>query len=456
MAFMFLALHGPSVSAELRRISQNGDFSHISPYFQNIGSILQHKVPELNTIAIIGFIIISSFLVSRIFKKRGIPQIVGFISAGLVLGPSFLNIVPPELSKELVFISQITLGLIGFDIGSHLKAKELKDMGKVIVSTLLSESFTTFAVVFAGLFIVTRDLNLALIFGAIAMATAPAATVDVIAEYDAKGPLTTSLMAVIGLDDALALVTFYLTAGIVESNLKNANSISLLELLAFPLYEIFGSIILGVLLSLILDVFLSKTKREHDAMALSLGFILFTVGVSLMLHLSLILSTMAMGLILINRSPEHGYKIRYTIEQAGPVVYVLFFTLIGSKFDIRVLPHIGVLGILYIVLRSFGKYSGATMGATLGGADPLVSKNIGLGLLTQAGVAAGLALEAYNRFITLGPIGESLAFKVLNVITASIFVFEIIGPISCKIALSRAKEIGKAKGTLDDWNTEGD
>jgi NhaP-type Na+/H+ or K+/H+ antiporter len=382
-----------------------GGFFSLSAISANLSNIvsLELGLPELNTITIIGFIIIFSFLGSRLFKRIGVPQIVGFISAGLVLGPSFLNLVPATLSKELVFISQIALGLIGFDIGSHLKAEELKEMGRSIVSILFSESFSTFTFVSIGLYVFTRDHNMALLFGAIATATAHAATVDVIAEYDAKGPLTTSLLAVIGLDDALALIMFYLSAGIVESNLKNAGSISLFELLAFPVYEIFGSIVLGVLLSLVLDMLLSRVTREHDAMALSLGFILFTVGMSLMLHLSLILSTMAMGLVLVNRRPEHGYKIRYTIEQAGPVVYVLFFTLIGAKFDIAVLPYIGVMGILYIVLRSLGKYFGASFGGNLGGADPLVCRNIGLGLLTQAGVAAGLALEAYNRFIFLGP-----------------------------------------------------
>ncbi len=456
---MIFSLYGFSASAGLAQLyntivdSSNNPFK--IPIIQNINLNQEFISLEANTITIIGFIIVFSFLGSRLFKRIGVPQIVGYISVGLLFGPSFLNIVPPALSKELVFISQIALGLIGFDIGSHLKVEELKDMGKVILSILFSESFSTFVLVTTGLFIFTRDLNLALIFGAISTATAPAATVDVIAEYDAKGPLTTSLLAVIGLDDALALVMFYLTAGIVESNLKNSSSISVFELLAFPIYEIIGSIILGVILSLFLDTLLLRIKREHDAMALSLGFILLTVGASLMLHLSLILSTMAMGLILVNRSPEHGYKIRYTIEQAGPVVYVLFFTLIGAKFDMAVLPHIGVLGILYIILRSLGKYLGASVGANLGGADPLVCNNIGLGILTQAGVAAGLALEAYNRFISLGPKGESLAFSVLNVITASIFVFEIIGPVSCKIAVSRAGEVGKATGTLDDWDTEG-
>ncbi len=409
----------------------------------------------MNTIAIIGFLVIASFLGSRIVKRIGVPQIVGYILLGLMLGPSFINLIPPKLSSELVFISQIALGLIGFDIGSHLKVEDIRDKGKIIVSTLFSEFLFTFIFVAGGVYLFTGEYSFALILGAIATATAPAATVDVLAECDAKGPLTTCLLAVIGLDDALALVMFYLAAGIVESSFSSVANISILQIIAFPVYEIVGSIVLGVVLSLILDTLLLKIRREHDAMALSLGFVMFTVGVSLMLHLSLILSTMAMGIVLVNRSPEHGYRIRYTIEQAGPVIYVLFFTLIGAKFDISVLPYIGGLGIMYIVFRSLGKYLGASFGAFMGGAEPALYQNIGLGLLTQAGVAAGLALEAYNRFVLLGSAGEVLANTVLNVVTASIFVFEIIGPILCKVAVSRAGEDGKARGTIDDWASEG-
>lgn len=452
---MFLTYNDPSVS--LGKKSFSSIYSNL-PFFHSrlkeLGIEPFFDVSNLNTITIIGLLVITSFLGSRLVKRIGVPQIVGYIILGLVMGPSFINLVPSKLSDELVFISQIALGLIGFDIGSHLKAEDLRDKGKLITSILLSESLATFILVSGGFYLFTRDYALALLFGAISTATAPAATVDVLAECDAQGPLTTCLLAVIGLDDAAALVIYYLSAGFVESMYMNAANICILRIVAFPVYEILGSIVLGVVLSLILDALLQRIRGEHDAMALSIGFVLFTVGLSLTLHLSLILSTMAMGMVLVNRSPEHGYKIRYTIEQTGPVIYVLFFTLIGAKFNISVLPHIGALGILYIVLRSAGKYFGATFGAYMSKSDPEIYLNIGLGLLTQAGVAAGLALDAYNRFIVLGSAGEALANTVLNVITASIFVFEIIGPISCKLAVSRAGEEGKAKGTIDDWASE--
>ena len=407
-----------------------------------------------NILTLIGLIIVIAFIGSKFFKKLGIPQIVGFIITGVVFGPSFLNIVPLDLSSELLFISEIALGLIGFDIGSHLKLGEIRKIGRSILTILFFEAFGAFALVSAGVYLFTRNLNTALMFGAISTATAPAATVDVLAEYDAKGPLTTSLLAVIGLDDALALLLFSLSSGFVESRLLNRVSTSISDILLVPVFEIGGSLILGIMMSLILDYLLLKVKGQHDGMAISIGFVFLSVGLSVTLGMSLILTSMAIGFILINRSPEHGYRIRYTIEQAGPVLYVLFFALIGARFQLSLLPSMGLLGIIYVSLRTVGKYLGARTGGELGGAEPKVSQNLGLGLLSQAGVAVGLAINTGTRFLSYGPAGEALGYLIINVITASTFVVQIIGPICVKLAITRAGEIGKGLGTIDEWATE--
>lgn len=414
---------------------------------------LDHVFTE-NTLTLIGLIIVIAFIGSKLFNQLGIPQIVGFIITGVVFGPSFLNIVPVELSSELLFISEIALGLIGFDIGSHLKLSEIRKIGKSILTILLFEAFGAFILVATGVYLLTRDLNTALMFGAISTATAPAATVDVLAEYDAKGPLTTSLLAVIGLDDALALLLFSLSSGFVENRLSNTVSASIFDILLVPFVEIGGSILLGIVMSLTLDYLLHKIKGQHDGMAISIGFVFLGVGLSVTLGMSLILTTMAIGFILINRSPEHGYRIRYTIEQAGPVLYVLFFALIGARFQLSLLPSMGLLGLVYVSLRTLGKYFGSRIGGELGGAEPKVCQNLGLGLLSQAGVAVGLAINTGTRFLSYGPAGEALGYLIINVITASTFVVQIIGPICVKLAITRAGEIGKGRGTIDDWATE--
>ncbi len=411
-----------------------------------------HYVP--NTLTVIGLLIAASFLGSKLFQRAGIPQVVGFIVMGVLLGTSFLNVVPLALTEELTFISEIALGLIGFDIGSHLRLSDLRRLGRSIALILLFEAVGTFLLVAAGVYAITGTLHVALIFGALASATAPAATVDVLAEYNAKGPLTTSLLAVVGLDDALALMLFSVAAALAETLLVGGGTPSLLHMAVLPLAEIGGSVLLGLAMGWTLDFIMRRMGRRHDVMAISVGFVFLCVGLSNSLGFSLILTTMVLGMVVVNRCPPHGLLIRFTIEQAGPVIYVLFFTLVGARFQISLLPTMGLLGIAYVVLRSTGKFVGAWVGGRLGGAEPAVRDNLGLGLLSQAGVAIGLALVSAQRFGRLGEEGQALGSLIINVITATTFVVQVIGPIFVKMAIRRAGEIGQAVAKDDAWVSE--
>jgi Kef-type K+ transport system membrane component KefB len=418
-----------------------------------------HRVLDLgyepNILAIIGLIIAVSFLGSKLFQRIGIPQVVGFIVIGVVLGTSFLNVIPLDLAEELTFISEIALGLIGFDIGSHLLFSDLRRLGRSIVYILFFEAVGTFALVTVGIYIITGSWHTALIFGALSSATAPAATVDVLAEYDAKGPLTTSLLAVVGMDDALALILYSVAAALAESLLTQSGPPSLFQIAELPLIEIGGSLMLGMGMGLLLDQIMCRMKRQHDAMAISISFVFLCVGISQVFGFSLILTTMMLGVTVVNRCPDHGRHIRFTIEQAGPVVYVLFFTLVGARFQISLLPAMGLLGLAYVLLRSSGKFVGAWVGGTLGRAEPVVRNNLGLGLLSQAGVAIGLALASASRFSAYGQEGQALGSLIINVITATTFVVQIAGPICVKLAITRAGEVGRATLEHDAWASEG-
>jgi Kef-type K+ transport system membrane component KefB len=409
-----------------------------------------------NVLSTIGLLLIISYLGSKLFQRFGIPQVVGFIVLGVLHGPSFLNVIPLSLSDEFLFISEIALGLIGFDMGSHLNLSKIRRLGRSIIFILIFEAFGAFFLVGAGVFAITRSLHTALIFGALASATAPAATVDVLAEYDAKGPLTTTLIAVVGLDDALSLVLYSIASAFAVAIISGGETPTILELLELPLVEIGGSLLTGFLLGHVLDQILRRLKGHHDAMAISIGFVLLAAGFSIALDFSLILTTMIIGMVVVNSSPEHGRRIRYTIEQAGPVIYVLFFTLVGARFQINMIPTMGLLGLSYVLLRSTGKYFGSWLGGTLGGAEPAVRENLGFGLLSQAGVAIGLALASASRFSKLGDEGAALGSLVINVITATTFLVQIIGPIFVKFAINRADEIGKARNDPDEiWASEG-
>jgi Kef-type K+ transport system membrane component KefB len=404
---------------------------------------------------IIGLIIAVVFLGSKVFQRLGIPQVVGYIVTGVILGSSFLNIVPLELTRELTFISEIALGLIGFDMGSHLRFSELRRLGRSIISILLFEALGTFALVTAGIYAITHSWHTALIFGALSAATAPAATVDVLAEYDAKGPLTTSLLAVVGLDDALALLLYSIAATLAETALAGGDAPTLIQIVEMPLVEIGGAILLGVAAGWLLDMIIGRMRWQHDAMAISIAFVFLCVGLSEALGFSLILTTMIMGTVVVNRRPEHARYIRHTIEQAGPVIYVLFFALVGARFQIKLLPAMGLMGVAYVVLRTTGKFVGAWLGGTVGGAESAVKNNLGLGLLSQAGVAIGLALASADRFGAYGQEGQRLGDLVINVITATTFIVQIFGPICVKLAIRRAGEMGQAVAEDDAWASEG-
>jgi Kef-type K+ transport system membrane component KefB len=419
-------------------------------WLQNFGI---HYTP--NILILIGAILAIAFLGSKIFQRFGIPQVVGFIVTGVVLGSSFLNLVPLDLVEDLTIISQMALALIGFDMGSHLLLGELRRLGRSITAILLFEAFGTFLLVSAGVFALTQSLHTALIFGALASATAPAATVDVLAEYDAAGPMTTTLLAVVGLDDAVSLLLYSGVAAFAESLLAGEGIPSLAELIELPLVEIGGALLLGVLLGILLDFILHRLKKTHDAMAISIGFVLLAAGLSEALGFSLILTNMVLGTVVVNRYPEHARHIRYTIEQAGPVIYVLFFALVGARFQISYLPAMGLVGIAYVFLRSFGKYTGAWLGGKVGGAIPAVRDNLGFGLLSQAGVAMGLAIASDSRFSRLGDAGVALGTMIVNVICATTFVVQIIGPIFVKVAIRRAGEEGKARLGPQVWASEG-
>ncbi|HEC22039.1 MAG TPA: hypothetical protein ENI95_03870, partial [Chloroflexi bacterium] len=256
-----------------------------------------HLPFELDTLALVGITIIVAFAVGQLFRRIGIPQVVGFIIAGALLGPSFLHLIPEELNSSLLFISEIALGLIGFEMGGHLRFSELRKMGRSILLIVLLEAFGAFALVGGGMYLLTNSLHTALIFGALASATAPAATVDVLAEYQADGPLTITLLAVIGLDDAISLLLFSVAAAVAESLLSQSGPVSVAEMVKLPFFEIGGSLVVGLAFGLLLSEMMKRfhlLAREHDAMVIPVGLVFVCAGLSRVLDLSPILTTMTL------------------------------------------------------------------------------------------------------------------------------------------------------------------
>jgi Kef-type K+ transport system membrane component KefB len=400
---------------------------------------------NFDILSIIGLVIILAYLGSRGLGQLGVPQVVGYILVGVLLGSSFLNIVPLALVSELDFISEIALGLIGFEMGSQLHLSELRRMGRTILLILLGNAFGAFLLVAGGVYWLTGSDYTAIIFGALAAATAPAATVDVLSEYRAKGPLTTTLLAVVGLDDVLALLMFSIASAIAAVMLSGSGEIALTQMVELPLREIGGALGIGVGLGIALQWMLEWLKRrEHALCAFIVGTVLLTAGVANSIDASLILATMTAGIVIANFKQDNSQYARCVVERVGPLIYILFFVLVGARLQITLLPQMGLLGAIYMLFRATGKFSGAWLGGWLGRAEPKVRDNLGFGLLSQAGVAVGLALSIAGRFDAYGETGAQLGYTVINVITATTFVVQIAGPVLVKLAIVRAGEIGKA------------
>jgi len=403
---------------------------------------------------ILGFIILTGFYLGRNMRFIKLPSIIGYMLLGVVLGSSLLNILSDELLDNLDFISSIALGFVAFSIGLELKLSHLKRLGKGIIYIIFLESFGAFILVFISLQLLTGDTPLSLLFAAIAPASAPAGTVAVIREYKAKGVLTKALYAVVGFDDGLGIVIFGFASAFAQSILSkeagNQDPGMMITLLQ-PLKEIGLSILCGGVLAFLSSIFIRRLKVSSDVFVVIFGIIFLSCGICELLHLSEILTIMVIGMILVNMQSDNLVnKIQNELGQAMPLLFILFFTLAGANLHISAIPALGLIGILYIFARSTGLILGSKLGAVLGKAPSIITKYIGLGILSQAGVAIGLSLLVKQNYSGLGALvdpahgythGDIIGITVITTITATSIIFEIVGPILTRIALTKAKEI---------------
>lgn len=405
---------------------------------------------------IIGITVIVSFYCGRSTTYIKLPSIIGYMLLGVVFGPSLLNVLSDDLQAQLSFITEIALGFVALSIGIELNLTSLKKLGKGIIYIIFAESFGAFILVFSAVYLLTGNLALALIFGAIAPASAPAGTVAVIQEYRAKGSLTKALYAIVGFDDGLGIIIFGFASAIARSMLlREAGNVSehFLWLMFSPLKEVVLSLLVGGIIAVIFSLLARKLDHAGDVLILVVGFTFVANGICTMFHLSLILTNMIIGMIIVNtQSHSLVQKIHDRLPVIMPLLFILFFTLAGANLHLKTLPSLGLLGFIYALARSGGLIGGSRIGAMLGHVEEKIKKYVGLGILSQAGVAIGLSLIVKHEFHGLGKIvksgvnsGDYIGATVITTITATCIFFEIIGPICTKIALQKAGEIGKAR-----------
>lgn len=400
---------------------------------------------HLSPLMTVGIMTFAGFYVGKSMKFLKLPSIIGFMVIGVLLGPSLFNLLNEHLQIDLSFITEIALSFVAVSIGLELSFSALKKQGPGIIWVIITESLLAFITVTTVIYLVTGDLPLALIFGAIAPASAPAGTVAIIQEYKAKGPLTKALYAVVGFDDGLGIIIFGFASAIAKSILESAagNGQAELGLLILePLKEVVLSIGVGGVMALIFVFLARRLKNQRDIFILTFAMVLVTTGLCNALHLSIILTNMVVGIIVVNTQPHSlVQKIHEELTETMPLLFVMFFVLAGANLHIAALPALGVIGVVYVLGRSAGLVVGSKIGAAIGKMDANIRKYLGMGILSQAGVAIGLSLIVKHEFTGISGWGAEIGSTVITTVTATCIFFEIIGPILTKIALEKSGEI---------------
>lgn len=394
---------------------------------------------------LIGIIMFFGALGGWVFKKLKIPQVVGYIVIGVLIGSSGFQVLGKETIAALNPVSSVALSLIGFLVGAELKFDVIKKYGKQFIGILLFESITPFFIVCLLVtsvsFIFTKDMTislpLGLLLGAICSATAPAATTDVLVEYRTRGPLTTTVYGIVAMDDAVALI-LYAVASTIAAPILGGHSVSFTQQLLSIGRDIFGSIIIGGAFGFLLSMIIRHLLTDEGRiLSFALGSLFLSTGVCILFQFDNILAAMSVGFFMVNFAPIKTRSVFKLVEKFTPPVYVLFFVLVGAKLDIWIItPYLGLIAILYVVGRTVGKTIGASFGALITKAPVTVRKFLPFCLLSQAGVAIGLSIAAGNDF------PNSIGPQILLIITATTFIVQLLGPICVKYGVTKAGETG--------------
>ena len=359
------------------------------------------------------------------------PNVTGYLLIGLLAGPYCLNIMPEEIMHTLSFIPTVALGFIALSIGAEFKLSYLKKVGKAPVIIAIMEGLFAILVVDAALILTGHDVRFSLVLGAIASATAPAATLMVVRQYNAKGPVTSTLLPVVAIDDAVALMGFGISIAIAKV-LANPNA-SVTSALIDPTVEIVGALIAGALFGVVYAYLVKIFTGRGNRMSVTFAMVFVCLGICEMFHLSSLLGCMAMSAVFVNLSDQYETVFALT-DRITPPLFMLFFFLSGAELNISVLSSVGFIGLIYIVFRIVGKVLGAYAGAKVSKAAPVVQKYLGFTLIPQAGVAIGLA----STSLTIVP---EYGAQIQTVILCGTVIYEIIGPLVTKMALKKAGEI---------------
>ncbi|MBE5967756.1 MAG: cation:proton antiporter [Lachnospiraceae bacterium] len=373
-----------------------------------------------------------ALLSSKLMKKIKLPNVTGYLIIGLLAGPYCLKILSKDVIDQLSIIPDIALGFIAFSIGAEFKLSYLEQVGKAPVIIAFTEGFGATLAVDLILIALGNDVSFSIVLGSIAAATAPAATLMVVRQYKAKGPVTDMLLPVVAIDDAVAIIAFGLSVAIAKA-INSTESVSLAATILDPVLEILGALLFGALLGVILKFLTKWFTGRGNRLSAAIAMILVCIGVSNMLGLSPLMACMAMSAIFVNLSSVSD-KVFEQVDRFTPPVFMLFFFVSGADLNINILPSVGVIGLLYVIFRVVGKVAGAALGAKISNVEAVVKKYLGYTLIPQAGVAIGLTSVAMEVVPEYGT-------KIRTIVLCGTVIYELIGPVVTKLALKKAGEI---------------
>jgi len=388
---------------------------------------------NLGAIGYLGLVVLVGLLCGKLAGKIHLPNVTGYLLGGLLFGPSVLNLFSAEVTAPMSIVSDIALGFVAFSIGLSFKKRYLKKLG--LTPFLIAALEASFAVVFvlAGLLFLKVDLPMALMLSAIAAATAPAATVMVLKEYNAKGPVSEMLLSVVALDDAVALILFGFAASFAQTLLSGTGDQQLILSFLEPFLEVGLSLLIGTVLGWLMSYPMKSFRTKGSKVSVLIGFVLLTSSLANALGVSELLANMAAGAIFTNFSMESSL-VADLIDELTPPIYLMFFVLSGADLDLAILPSIGMVGLFYVAFRIVGKVLGAYAGARIMKTPAVIRNYLGWTILPQAGVAIGLSTVAERLVPAHGT-------EIKTIILAATLIFELIGPLMTKIALQKAGEI---------------
>ncbi len=397
----------------------------------------------MNTLLALSIAIAAGLALSRLCKLVHLPNVTAFLVGGLLIGPSVFGVIPKAVADSFDIITEVALGFIAYSIGAEFKMSYLKKIGAKPLTITAFEGLS--AVLLVDLVLITLsvlgvpgfDLPMCIALGAIAAATAPAATLMVIRQYKAKGPVSEMLLPVVAMDDALGLIAFAVSMNIAQA-LASGAAITVTSMLLQPLFEIVCSIALGVGLGFVLSYCARFFKSRGNKLALTIAFVLLALALCDLWNLSNLLCIMMVGAVMTNFCSASNIIIEQT-DRFTPPLFLLFFVISGADLNLSVLPTVGLVGLCYVVVRALGKWLGAFLGSRAVHAHPNVQKYLGFTLIPQAGVAIGMAQLALTRLPQYGQ-------QIQAVVLAGTLIYELIGPVVTKLALTKAGEIAPTAG----------